>query len=57
MNYVNKKEVVNKKGEKKIIYGREYPWGFADCLSNKNSDFNRLYKLILSKDYSILQIL
>lgn len=27
--------------------GRNYPWGFADCLDPHNSDFARLHKLLL----------
>ena len=27
--------------------GREYQWGFADCLDPSNSDFSRLHKLLL----------
>jgi hypothetical protein len=38
------------KGVRTVLYGRQYPWGFCDALSDSHSDFNRLYKLITSKE-------
>ena len=29
------------------MLGRNYEWGFVDSLDPKNSDFNRLHKLVL----------
>ena len=40
--------ISNASGVKKIIYGRQYPWGFVDAFNTDYSDFGRLYKLIIS---------
>lgn len=47
------KTVSNASGVKKIIYGRQYPWGFVDAFNTDYSDFGRLYKLIISNKISI----
>ena len=41
-------------GQKKKRYGRQYEWGFCDAFSDKVSDFNRLYKLIISKSHNLI---
>jgi septin family protein len=41
--------IIGHNGKKKILYGRNYPWGFCDAFSDDYSDFGRLYKLIISK--------
>lgn len=54
INAKDKKIVKDEQGKKKFFYGRQYEWGFCDCYSDKYSDFNRLYKLIFSKNSLLL---
>ena len=42
-------------GQKKVLYGRKYQWGFCDAFSDDYSDFRRLYKLIISKNPKLTQ--
>ena len=57
INPIDKIEVQNERGEKEVRYGRQYAWGFCDAFSPKNSDFNRLYKLITSKSCVAITVL
>lgn len=57
INPVDEKIVMTSDGKKKRLEGRQYPFGFCDAFDDSLSDFNRLYKLILSNSlaHSLLQ--
>ena len=44
---MNPSHIVRGKDNKNSL-GRHYQWGFADCLNDEITDFNRLHKLILN---------
>ncbi|CDW82547.1 cell division protein [Stylonychia lemnae] len=41
-------QIKNNQGQYEIRYGRKMNWGFCDAFDDRNADFSRLYKLIIS---------
>jgi septin family protein len=53
INPVDEKIVMTSDGKKRKLEGRQYPFGFCDAFDDSLSDFNRLYKLILSNSLTL----